>query len=148
MALFPRPPRDVTTAQLTTLQQHSYTTPTMSKQVTVEEGSASPPPLPKESLPEASTSTSTSCGPSTEQVADIPVGALGEDSNHADGDKRVDAVNPATNEHAEEDEEWDPAEERLPGQTRSAKGKGKAAESEAGEQPWQAVWAAEQNGQS
>ncbi|WVQ95056.1 hypothetical protein IAU59_002148 [Kwoniella sp. CBS 9459] len=63
---------------------------------------------------------------------------------------------PVTDSHdekpAEEDEEeWDPAEERLPGQELKEKGKGKEKESESSgetkveDQPWQAVWAPEQN---
>lgn len=99
---------------------------------TVQEASPSPPPLPKESLPAA--------GPSTEAgPADQPITSLGE------GDD-------------EDADEWDPAEERLPGQDapKKDKGKGKAtaaaatahgiAAGDGNAHPWQAVWSPEKNG--
>lgn len=123
----------------------------MPKQVTVEEGSASPPPLPKEPIPEASSSGPIASGSGPERSTDIPVSTLGDENEHenenkndGDGEDQEDQVR--DNADAE-DEEWDPSEERLPGQSTSAKGKGKAVESDTGGQPWQAVWAAEQNGQ-
>ena len=126
----------------------------MSKQVTVEEGSASPPPLPKESIPESSTSASVASGSGTKRATDVPVATVAEGSNHEDEDENENAtVGKDQEENVKqsadgEEEVWDPSEERLPGQPSSAKGKGKAVESDAGGQPWQAVWAAEQNGQS
>lgn len=99
-----------------------------SKHPTVEAGSPSPPPLPSEPLPLT-----------TDTPIDQPIASLGEDDEENE-------------EENESDAEWDPSEERLPGQgTDKEKGKGKYVETDAntseGEQPWQAVWAPEQNGQ-
>lgn len=115
----------------------------MSKQVTVEEASPSPPPLPKEVAPVASSSNSSSPAEvsATRDPADVPVDTLGENSDSDQGEEDA----------GSEIEEWDPSEERLPGQTSkssSSKGKGKAVDGETSNQPWQAVWAPEQNGQS
>ncbi|WVR09513.1 hypothetical protein IAU60_006581 [Kwoniella sp. DSM 27419] len=113
------------------------------KQVTVEDASASPSPPPSELKGAASGSGSAQvesvdgAGP-----VDQPIDSLGSDSDE-EGEG---------SDAAEEEEEWDPAEERLPGQVDNGKGKGKgkAKKDAAGEevkddQPWQAVWAPEQN---
>ena len=120
----------------------------MSKQVTVEEGSVSSPPLPNEPLPEASNSISNADASGSREANEEVVDTFGQGSNHDEHDVggHDDSNNPKEDGEEDDDEEWDPAEERLPGQT-SAKGKGKAVEGEKSAQPWQAVWAAEQNGQ-
>jgi len=100
-----------------------------SKQPTVTEASPSPPPLPNEPLPE------------TSLPVDQPITEIG------DGDDDED-------DEAGSDEEWDPAEVRLPGDNTQVpgKGKGKGKEVDPGEvgqdQPWQAVWSPEKNGES
>lgn len=117
----------------------------MSKQVTLEEASPSPPPLPKEPIPVASSSKSADEG--KEDAADVPINSLGDDDEEQD--EEAGNQDKGEDDDEDEEEEWDPSEERLPGQSsKTAKGKGKAAESDASEQPWQAVWAPEQNGQS
>lgn len=117
-----------------------------SKKVTVQEASPSPPPLPKEPLPSSSVIPPTS---NTEAVVDQPITSLGAEGSDEDDDE----------------DEWDPSEERIPGQESSGKGKDKGkgkgkqvASEEAGEtgeegkeeekaHPWQAVWSAEKNGE-
>lgn len=118
----------------------------MSKQATVREASASPPPLPNEPLPEASGSGTSAT--STAAANDVPINTLGDEDasdDESEAGKTLGGLNEV--EDDDDEEEWDPAEERLPGQpSASAKGKEKAVEGEGQEQPWQAVWAAEQNG--
>ncbi|WVQ68347.1 uncharacterized protein L199_006554 [Kwoniella botswanensis] len=108
--------------------------PSPTKQATVEDAtsaSPTPTPPPASELPESSSTQ-------VDKVEDQPIDSLGDDE--------------------EEEEEWDPSSERLPGQSSStSKEKGKAVEDEndkekegkekeqGQEQPWQAVWAAEQN---
>lgn len=123
-----------------------------SRRVVVEEASPSPPPLPKEPLPEGSTSArnATATGSTAANEGSVDGDGAGEGPNDGSGGDAEDQSEGVKGNEAgkeEEEEEWDPAEERLPGQT-SAKGKGKAVEGETSDQPWQAVWAAEQNGQS
>ncbi len=93
-----------------------------SKQVTVEDASPSPPPLPKEPLPNSAQPA----------PIDQPIESLGEDDESGE---------------EESDEEWDPAAERGP-EAVNGKEKGKEKDQSNGEdgQPWQAVWAPEQNG--
>jgi hypothetical protein len=105
------------------------------KYTTVEEASPSPPPLPNEPLPGA--------------PIDVPITALGEGEDSDDGGEE--------GENAEE--VWDPSSEAQPGEDRKGKGKRKAEDVEEGqgggreksmdakENPWQAVWAPEQNGE-
>jgi hypothetical protein len=97
-----------------------------SQKVTVEDASPSPP-LPSEPLPAASTSA----------PVDEPITSLGFD------------------ESEDEDDEWNPSSERLPGEEGKEKGKGKGKETQDagrtggdGEKAhsWQAVWSAEKNG--
>lgn len=122
----------------------------MSKQVTVEEGSASPPPGPgsEESTPDVPVSTSTPGASGSEQAGDAATGDVVDSggANSDDGEDHNQDASEVKDGDAQEEEEWDPSEERLPGQTSSTKGKGKAVDAEADSQPWQAVWAAEQNG--
>jgi hypothetical protein len=106
-----------------------------SKQATVAAASPSPPPLPNEPLP------------FTSVTADEPITSLGDDDDDDENDE-----NEEDDEEAS-DAEWDPAEERLPGDDVKGKGKRKAsAEPEEGvasigqDQPWQAVWSPEKNG--
>jgi len=90
------------------------------KPVTIEDASPTPPPLPNEPLHTAT------------ETIDLPITSLGGGLDE------------------EEEQEWDPAEERGPGESSSSgKGKGVAKGEEEGgdEQPWQAVWAPDQNGQ-
>lgn len=122
----------------------------MSKQVTVAEASPSPPPLPKEPLPSTDDITASSAVADTNgetAVVDQPITSLGDGESDEEGD--------------EEDEEvWDPSEERLPGDVsisgkKRDKGKGKLKQEESvpgvvaadGAHPWQAVWSAEKNGE-
>jgi hypothetical protein len=139
---------------LSTLSIH-YTYNTMVPKASVQEASPSPPPLPPGPIPTASSSNA---GPSESQPADVPIASIGEDEDEDDEDEEDEeddkdedgegqkAGAGASEEDGSNDEEWDPAEERLPGQSNSKdKGKGKATEQD-GSQPWQAVWAAEQNG--
>jgi len=116
-------------------------TSTMAPKASVQEASPSPPTLPPGPLPTASSSTA---GPSESQPTDVPIAALGEDDEDEEDDEE-EAGTEARQEDGSDDEEWDHAEERLPGQSSKNKGKGKATEQESS-QPWQAVWAAEQNG--
>ncbi|WWD02300.1 hypothetical protein V865_000339 [Kwoniella europaea PYCC6329] len=104
------------------------------KQATVEDAtsaSPTPTPPPTSDLPESSSTQ-------VDKVKDQPIDSLGDDD--------------------EEEAEWDPSSERLPGQSSStSKEKCKAVEDEIDDdkeeegnekeqdQPWQAVWAAEQN---
>ena len=93
-----------------------------SRQATVQDASPSPPPLPNEPLP-------TITDPAL--VVDQPIESLGDDDDESEDD--------------DSDDEWDPALQRGPGEV---KGKSKAKEDSKGEtQPWQAVWAPEQNGE-
>lgn len=73
-----------------------------------------------------------------------------------DGDEDEDDQD-KEDEGGSDQDEWDPSEERLPGDAQPKskrrkvmdKGKGKEVDGAqaGGEQPWQAVWAAEQNGE-
>ena len=97
-----------------------------SKQVTVEDASPSPPPLPKEPLP----------GPSATEPIDEPIHSLGDDEL-------------TDEEEANEEEsgdEWDPAAEHIPGDVTGENAKGNS-QGEGELQPWQAVWAPEQQGE-
>jgi hypothetical protein len=116
----------------------------MAPKASVLEASPLPPPLPPGPLPTASGS---SAGPSEVQPVDVPIASLGEDEEEEDDEEEDQAAVGAgsSKEDGSDDEEWDPSEERLPGQSSKDKGKGKATEQDAS-QPWQAVWAAEQNG--
>jgi hypothetical protein len=114
----------------------------MSKQPSVQEASPSPPPLPPGPVPTASTSAA---GESGGQPVDVPINSLGEDEDDSDAASGPD--DEVEEKDDDEEEEWDPAEERLPGQGGAKdKGKGKAEDQSTADQPWQAVWAAEQNG--
>jgi hypothetical protein len=115
-----------------------------------EEEAAFQPPLPNEPAPTASSSSTADLGIIPGPI-DEPITSLGDDDDQEGQSESSEG-------------EWDPAEERLPGETskkRKAKhddkssasktkgkdkGKEKASEGEASEQPWQAVWAPEQNG--
>jgi len=105
--------------------------------------SPSPPPLPKEPIPTAKDSEVT--------PADQPIDSLGDDED----EEETTAGN--TRESAERDDEDDDDEEEDERPAKKTKGKGKALPSEANSeasgpkeaseaQPWQAVWAPEQNG--
>lgn len=80
----------------------------------------------------------------------MPINSLGDESDPDVAGDASGSENRGAGEEGngdDDDSEWDPSEERLPGQTsKSAKGKEKAVEGEENGQPWQAVWAAEQNG--
>ena len=94
-----------------------------SQQATVQDASLSPPPLPNEPLPTIRDSA---------PVVDQPIESLGDDDGESEDD--------------DSDDEWDPADQRGPGEVREST---KVKEVSTGEdQPWQAVWALEQNGQS
>ncbi|KAI9637403.1 uncharacterized protein MKK02DRAFT_32260 [Dioszegia hungarica] len=100
------------------------------KAVTVEEASPSPPPLPSEPAPAVVEEGD------ADAPVDVPIASLG-----GDDEDDVAAEN-------DEEDEWDPSEERRPGEpaTKKQKGKGKAVEAEIEEpHPWQAVWSAEKN---
>ncbi|WWC63387.1 uncharacterized protein I303_105987 [Kwoniella dejecticola CBS 10117] len=108
----------------------------ISKKATVEEAeqSPSPPPASPAKLPESTDEG----GNGKSGVIDEPIDSLGNDDEKE--------------QEEEEEEEWDPSSERLPGQTTSKGGKGKnkddgKEEIDAGGegQPWQAVWAEQQN---
>ena len=116
----------------------------MAPKASVQEASPSPPPLPPGPLPTASSSNA---GPSESQPADVPIALIGEDEDEDDEDEDdgEEAEGSDRKEDGTYEEEWDPAKERLPGQSSKDKCKGKATEQDAS-QPWQAVWAAEQNG--
>ena len=115
----------------------------MAPKASVQEASPSPPPLPPGPLPTASTSAA---GASESQVGDVPIESLGDDSADEDDEEEESGAGPSGVIQDDEDEEWDPAEERLPGQSAKDKGKAKETEQDTDKQPWQAVWAAEQNG--
>lgn len=117
----------------------------MAPKPSVQEASPSPPPLPPGPVP---TGSSSNAGPLENQPADVPIASIGEDEDDEDDvDENDDEVENAgaSKEDGSDDEEWDPSEERLPGQSSKDKGKGKATDQDAS-QPWQAVWAPEQNG--
>ncbi|WVW85532.1 hypothetical protein I302_107570 [Kwoniella bestiolae CBS 10118] len=100
-----------------------------SKQATVEDASSASPTPPPAELPESSAAV--------DEAVDQPIDSIGEDDQSKEAEK-------------EEEEEWDPSSERLPGQAtpkekEKEKGKEKADGKTEEEQPWQAVWAAEQN---
>jgi hypothetical protein len=118
----------------------------MAPKASVQEASPSPPPLPPGPLP---TTSSSSAGPSESRPTDVPIASLGEDDDEEEEGEGEDQdegeAGGSKVAGSDDDEEWDPADERLPGQGSKDKGKGKATEQDAN-QPWQAVWAAEQNG--
>jgi hypothetical protein len=117
---------------------------TMAPKASVQEASPSPPPLPPGPLPTASTS---STGATEAQAGDVPIESLGNDDEDDEDEEEESGGGPSGVDKDESgDEEWDPSEERLPGQSTKGKGKGKETEQDANKQPWQAVWAAEQNG--
>ena len=111
------------------------------KEATVEDGSPSPPPLPNEPPPEVS----------AEEVIDQPIASLGEDHDEEDD-------NASDSSFESGDSEWDPSEQRLPGESSKRKvketvdtdgeGSGDQAADTNESQPWQAVWSPEQNGRS
>ncbi|WWC90613.1 uncharacterized protein L201_005549 [Kwoniella dendrophila CBS 6074] len=115
--------------------------PSTSKKATVEDagsssGAPTPPPI-ASNLPETSSKNE-------KGVVDQPITSLGQDEANQGEEEGVEN----DNEDEEEAEEWDPSEERLPGQTSSNpkdKGKAKDNEEEKEKQPWQAIWAPEQN---
>lgn len=115
----------------------------MAPKASVQEASPSPPPLPPGPLPTATTSAT---GANEAQVGDVPIDSLGNDSEDEDDEEEETRGGPSGVNKDDEDEEWDPAEERLPGQSTKDKGKRKETNNDANSQPWQAVWAAEQNG--
>lgn len=118
----------------------------MAPKASVQEASPSPPPLPPGPILTASTSA---VGANEAQAGDVPIESLGEDDEDDDeeDDQEESGGGPSgVNQDDEDEEEWDPAEERLPGQTTKDKGKAKETEQDASSNPWQAVWAAEQNG--
>ena len=113
------------------------------KAATVEEASPSLPPLPSGPLP-------TQEAP----IAEL-INFLGEDDSEDERPKEDGGH--AEDGAGENEEEWDPSAERLPGEGAKGKGKEKAS-SEGGASggegtgenahPWQAVWSPEKNGES
>lgn len=108
-----------------------------SKQPTVEEASPSPP-VTAVSLPE--------------QSAEATISNAGIEKAESSGGSDEQANEGAGTKGDEEpEEEWDPAAESLPGGSANVKGKGKQTADAGGpqgsEQPWQAVWSPEQNGE-
>ncbi|WWC71484.1 uncharacterized protein I206_105442 [Kwoniella pini CBS 10737] len=103
------------------------------KKATVEEAESSPsPPSSSSKLPEFSTNSQ-----QEENVTDEPIKNLEKDKDD-------------DSQEEEDEEEWDPSSEKLLGQINlKEKGKNKEIDNEIKkdeeEQPWQAVWAEQQN---
>jgi hypothetical protein len=108
-----------------------------SKQPTVEEASPSPPAA-AVSLPEQSAEATKS-------------NAMIEKAESSGGSDEQAHEGAGTKGDEEPEDEWDPAAESLPGGSVNVKGKGKqtgdAGGPQGSEQPWQAVWSPEQNGE-
>ena len=115
----------------------------MPKKVTVQEASPSPSP--------SAAVLDSEGGP-----VDVPINSLGDDSDEEDGDNTT--LKAGKDASEDEEDTWNPSEEKLPGQDDKLvskgkeKGKGKAVatdEDKEGEKPhpWQAVWSEEKNGE-
>ncbi|OCF31537.1 hypothetical protein I316_06736 [Kwoniella heveanensis BCC8398] len=116
------------------------------RQATVEDAPSSPSPPPP-----STSADKPKVNDDNDDAKDISHEAVGPD-----GPEMESPAAPATKEdrgqEEEEEDVWDPSEERLPGQDfkdKKSKGKEKETDSPAGigteDQPWQAVWAPEQN---
>ncbi|WVF67573.1 hypothetical protein IAT40_002331 [Kwoniella sp. CBS 6097] len=110
------------------------------KQATVEDAPSSPSPPPIASTDKLKGSD--------DQETDEAKSQAGSEERDSPKEQLITSLGAGEEDEAEEEEEeWDPAEERLPGQEvkEKSKGKEKEKETEAEAQPWQAVWAPEQN---